>query len=212
MEAERPGPGKDDTREEDGGPPGRHGGDGPAGSLLGPPCGDTGPENCVQHPGWGTSVPRDRPPGPGRHSGGREGTSPGVCRAHALPLYPVGSGPPHPKTPQGPAQLRGTQILSGDHGPGETRGAGVPPGQGALWGPCLQAVTPDSQQSWAQQVQLLNVALPRGSGPTTHACVSCGPTSMQTPEEPAGRPLSTGPQGARENRANSQQKTGQQGY
>ena len=141
MEAERPGPGKDDTREEDRGSPGRHGGDRPAGSLLGPPCGDTGPENCVRHPGWGTSVPCNRPPGPGRLSGGREGTSPGVCRAHALPLYPVGSGPPHPKTPQGPAQLRGIQILSGDHGPGELRGAGIPPGQGSLRGPCLQAVT-----------------------------------------------------------------------
>lgn len=206
MEAEsRPGPGKDDTR----------GGPGTARLSPGrrpPPRGDTGPENCIQHPGWGTSVPCDRPPGPGRHAGGCEGTSLGVCGAHALPLYPVGYGPPHSRTPQGPAQVRGTQILSWDHGPGKPWGSRIPPGQGSLWGPCLLAVTPDSRQSWAQQVQLLNVALPWVAGPTTHACVSCGPTSMQTPKEPAGRPLSTGPQGTTENRANFQQKTGRRGY
>ena len=66
------GPGKDDTREKDRGPPGRHRGDRAAGSLmavrcsppLGTPCAIPpasqrrhGPGSCVQHPGWGTNVP-----------------------------------------------------------------------------------------------------------------------------------------------------------
>lgn len=90
--------------------------------------------------------PWDRPPGPGRHAGGHEGTSLGVRGAHALLLYPVGFGPPHPRLHKARHNSGAPRSSRGTTGQEHLEDLKYP-GAGVAEGPFLQAVTPDTQQS-----------------------------------------------------------------
>ena len=111
-----------------------------------PPSGDTALRAGSSTRAGAPVCPWDRPPGPGRHAGGREGTSLSVCGAHALllhrRLWPTpAQDSTRPRTAQGqldplgaPRARRSSRIWNS-------------PGAGVAEGPFFQAVTPDTQQS-----------------------------------------------------------------
>ena len=111
-----------------------------------PPSGDTALGAVSSTRAGAPMCPWDRPPGPGRHAGGREGTSLGVRGAHALLLYPVGFGPPHPRLHKARHSSGAPRSSRGTTGQEHLEDLKYP-GAGVAEGPFLQAVTPDTWQS-----------------------------------------------------------------